>query len=120
VRMDDGILTGHASKDIGSLHVDWNVGLDLWRLDATRVSQGFTALAFSTSLQPPFSIAIEGYAFSDAGPVAPRDAGVRIVVATTPRPWLVFDVGGDAGLFPSTRSFSAFVGMTVIPVVLWR
>jgi len=120
VRMDDGILTGHASKDLAWLHVDWNVGLDLWRLDASPVAQGFTALAFSTSLPPPFSIAVEGYAFTDAAPVAPRDGGVRVVLGTTPRPWLVFDVGGDAGLFPPTRSFSVFVGMTVIPIVLWR
>lgn len=120
VRMDDGFLTGHASKDIAWVHVDWNVGLDFWRVNAAPVAQGWTALALSTSLPPPFSVAIEGYAFSDAGPVARRDGGIRLVLGTTPRPWLVFDAGGDAGLFASTRSFSLFVGMTVIPVVLWR
>jgi hypothetical protein len=116
----DGFLTGDASKDIAWLHVDWNVGLNVWRLDGPPLAQGFTALAFSTSLPPPFSIAVEGYVFSDAAPIAPRDAGLRAALGMTPRPWLVFDVGGDQGFFPSTRSFSVFVGMTIIPVVWWR
>jgi hypothetical protein len=38
----------------------------------------------------------------------------------TARPWLVVDAGGDAGFFPSTRSVSVFLGMTIVPVVLWR
>jgi hypothetical protein len=32
----------------------------------------------------------------------------------------MFDVGGDAGWFPSTRAYSVFFGMTIVPVVLWR
>jgi hypothetical protein len=120
LRIDDGFLTGHASKDVASLHVDWNVGLIAWRLGATPLAQGFTALALSTSLPPPFSVVVEGYAFSDAAPVAPHDGGLRAALGMTPRPWLVFDVGGDLGFFPSTRSFSVFVGMTIIPVVWWR
>jgi hypothetical protein len=116
----DGFLAGHASKDVAWLHVDWNVGLNLWRVDGTPLPQGFTALALSTSLPPPFSIAVEGYAFSDAAPIAPHDGGVRAALGMTPRPWLVFDFGGDVGFFPETRSYSVFVGMTIIPVVWWR
>jgi hypothetical protein len=26
----------------------------------------------------------------------------------------------DLGFFPATRAYSAFVGLTVIPAVLWR
>jgi len=120
LRTYDGFLTGHASKDVGWLHVDWNVGLTVWRLGDAPLAQGFTALALSTSLPPPFSIALEGYAFSDAAPVAPKDGGLRAVLSMSPRSWLVFDVGGDIGFFPSTRSYSVFVGMTIIPVVWWR
>jgi hypothetical protein len=120
LRIYDGFLTGHASKDVAWLHIDWNVGLSLWRLDGPPLAQGFTALAFSTSLPPPFAIAVEGYAFSDAAPIAARDGGILVAVGMTPRPWLVFDFGGALGLFPSTRSYGAFVGMTIIPVVWWR
>jgi hypothetical protein len=84
-------FTGHASKDIGSLHADWNVGLDVWWGDvAGDVSpQPFTALALSASPFAPFGVALEGYFFGAAQPYAPRDGG-------------------------------GFVGMTVVPVLLWR
>ncbi len=120
LRIYDGFLTGHASKDVAWLHVDWNVGLNVWQLEGAPVAQGFTALALSASLPPPFSIAVEGYGFTDAAPIAPRDGGIRAALGTTARPWLVFDVGADAGFFPSTRAYSAFVGMTIIPVLWWR
>jgi hypothetical protein len=120
LRIYDGFLTGHASKDVAWLHVDWNVGVNVWRLEGAPVAQGFTALALSTSLPPPFSIALEGYGFTDAAPIAPRDGGLRAALGTTARSWLVFDLGGDVGFFPSTRAYSVFVGMTVIPVVWWR
>jgi hypothetical protein len=120
VRVYDGFVTGHASKDVGLLHVDWNVGLNVWRLDGTPLGQGFTALALSTSLPPPFAVALEGYVFSDAAPLAGHDGGVRAAVSMTPRPWLVLDVGGDVGFFPSARAYTTFVGMTIIPVVWWR
>ena len=34
--------------------------------------------------------------------------------------WLTFDVGGDVGFFPSTRAYSVFVGMSIIPAILWK
>jgi hypothetical protein len=114
----DAFFTGHASKDISILHVDWNVGVDAWRLDAP-VAQVFTALALSTMLSSTFGVALEGYYFSNTS-IVPRDGGVRLVFSTTVRPWMVVDVGDDVGFFPSTRAFSAFFGMTFIPGVLWR
>jgi len=79
----------------------------------------FTALALSTSPVPPFGFALEGYAFADARSYAARDGGVRGAVTLTPRPWLVFDFGGDVGWFPSTHAFSLFFGVTVIPAIVW-
>ncbi len=119
-RHDDAFFTGFASKDIGFLHADWNVGTLMWGLNATPDVQLFTALAISPILAPPFGLAVEGYYFSNAPPFAPRDGGGRAYVGLTPRSWLTFDVGGDVGFFPSTRSFSLFVGVTMIPVVFWR
>jgi len=115
-RDDDVFVTGYASKDIGFIHVDWNVGALFWHVDASTSTQVFTALALSPSLPAPFGAAVEGYWFSDASPVAPRDGGVRIAGNVSARSWLVFDLGGDVGFFPSTRAYSLFAGLTLIPV----
>ena len=52
--------------------------------------------------------------------MAPADAGILGAVAYAPKPWLVFDLGGDAGLDQRSRSFSLFAGMTAIVVDLWE
>jgi len=120
---DGAFLTGHASKDVGPLHADLNVGVDLWwagAAGADAAAQPFGALAFSATPLPPLGVALEGYAFTTADPYASRDGGVRLAFTLTPRPWLVFDFGGDLGWFPSTHGHSLFVGMTVLPVVFWR
>jgi hypothetical protein len=125
-RYDDAFFIAHASKDIGIIHVDWNVGVNVTRLDggsiAPPVAQEYTALALSTSLPSVFGVALEAYYFSNADPpsVAPRDGGLRGALSATVRPWMVLDVGGDVGWFPSTRAYSLFFGMTVVPVVFWR
>ncbi len=116
------LVTGHASKDFGPIHADFNAGVtSTTNPDTTPANQALVALALSTSIpKSPFGVAVETYYFSDAPPALPHDGGLRVVLTMTPRPWLVFDVGGDAGFFPSVRSFSAFLGMTVVPVVLFR
>ncbi len=116
-RHDDAQVVGHLGKDAGSIHVDWNLGLVAWHLDDAPVAQAFAAAAMSTSLPPPFGIALEGYVFSDAAPAAPRDGGLRFALTATPRPWLVLDFGGDTGFFPSTHAYAFFFGMTVVPFV---
>jgi len=62
----------------------------------------------------------EAYYFSNAAPVAPRDGGLLFAFTHSPRSWIVFDLGADIGWFPTTRAYSLFVGMSIIPVVLWR
>jgi hypothetical protein len=116
----DASFTGYVTKDIGPLHADLNVGANAWGLDASPRSQGFVALALSTSLPPPFGVMAEGYYFSDASPLAARDGGILFALSHSPRRWLVFDFGGDVGLFRETRAYSVFVGMSVVPAVLWR
>jgi hypothetical protein len=119
-RNEDAFFTGYASKDVGPIHVDLNAGANVYRLEAPR-TQALGAIALSGGIpETPFGLAVEAYAFSDASPVQQRDGGVRGCVLLTPRPWLVFDVGGDAGLVASTRAYSAFFGATIIPVVFWR
>jgi hypothetical protein len=117
----DTLATAYASKDFGPLHADLNVGaLTWWQVETRVVPQEWVALALSTSLPPPFGILAEGYYFTDASPFATRDGGFLFAVTHSPRPWLVFDAGGDVGMFPATRAFSAFLGMTIVPVRLWR
>ncbi len=113
-------VTGHASKDFGPIHLDVNLGASEYSIDTTAVSQGFGAIALSASLPAPFGAAVETYYFTDSPPTAPHDGGFRFVLTATPKPWLVFDAGGDVGFFPSVRSFSVFFGMTIVPVVFWR
>jgi hypothetical protein len=120
LRTYDAFFTGYITKDFGPIHADWNIGMNLWRLETSTRPQEFTALALSANLVAPFGIMAEGYVFSDATPVATRDGGFLFALSHSPRNWLVFDVGADIGFFPTTRSLSAFVGMTIIPVVLWR
>jgi hypothetical protein len=119
-RADDAFFTAYASKDVGLVHIDWNVGLDAWRVEQAPAAQAFTALALSATPVQPFGVAVEGYYFSDAAPLAPHDGGVRVALSVASRSWLVTDLGGDVGFFPSTRAYSFFFGMTVIPAVLWR
>jgi hypothetical protein len=108
-RHDDVFLTAFASKDVGSFHFDWNVGALFWGIEGQPAAQAFTALALSPTLPAPFGAALEGYCFSDASPLAPRDGGLRIAWTVTARSWLVFDAGADLGFFPSTRAFSFFL-----------
>ena len=118
----DALFTAYVTKDFGPLHADWNVGIGEWRLfdRASPLPQEFTALALSVPLGGPFGGMVEGYYFTDAAPVAPRDGGLLFAVSHTARPWLMFDVGGDVGFFPSSRLYSVFVGVSIVPAVLWR
>ncbi len=116
----DAFVTAHASKDFGPIHADLNAGVLEFGIDTTPASQGLASLALSASLPPPFGIALETYYYSDSAPIAPHDGGVRFAINATPKPWLVFDFGGDVGFFPSTRAFSVFFGMSIVPYVFWR
>ena len=119
VRTYDALFTAYATKDFGWLHADLNVGLNLWRLEGPIAVQPWTALALSVGLPANFGTFLEGYAFADASPISPKDAGVLTGVTYSPKPWLVFDLGVDVGLIHSTRLVSAFVGMTVVPLRFW-
>jgi hypothetical protein len=116
----DTFITLHLSKDIGLFHVDANAGAIEVGLESSTASQGFGSLVLSAAVTPLLGLALESYVYSDGGPNAPHDGGVRFVATLSPRPWLVFDAGGDVGFYPSVRAFSAFAGMTIIPAVLWR
>lgn len=119
LRTYDALFTAYVTKDFGPVHADLNGGLNFWRLDDPK-PQEWSALAVSMNFVTPFGGMVEGYVFTDARPVATKDGGFLFALSLTPKPWLVFDVGGDIGFYPSARSYSAFIGMTMIPVVFWQ
>jgi hypothetical protein len=119
-RTYDAFFAAYVTKDIGYVHADFNAVLNVWRFDARPLEQGLVALALTANVPPPFGVMGEAYCESDASPVASRDGGFLFAFTHSPRPWLIFDMGGDVGWFPSTRSYSVFIGMSFIPAVLWR
>jgi hypothetical protein len=120
LRTYDAFFTAYVTKDLGPVHADFNAAWNLWRVEASPASQGLVALALTANTPPPFGVMGEAYYSTNAAPVAPRDGGLLFAFTHSPRSWLVFDMGADVGWFPSTRAFSVFVGMAIIPVVLWR
>jgi hypothetical protein len=120
VRTYDALFTMYVSKDFGWLHEDFNVGLNLWRLESPVKVQPWAALSLSVGLPAGFGTMLEGYVFADASPISPKDAGMLTGVTYSPKPWLVFDLGVDIGLIHSTRVLSVFTGVTVVPVRVWE
>jgi len=119
-RLVDAAFIAYASKDLGPLHIDLNQDITVLDLGNSRTLQEYTSLALSHSLPGGFGVALEGYYISPAALLASRDGGVRAALSCSLRSFLVVDLGGDAGFFPSTRAFSLFAGLTIIPAVLWR
>jgi hypothetical protein len=119
-RTVDAFFTAYVTKDVGYVHADFNAVLNVWRLDAAPRKQGLVALALTANVPPPFGVMGEAYYQSSADPLASRDGGFLFAFTHSPRPWLIFDMGGDVGFFPSYRSYSTFIGMSFIPAVLWR
>lgn len=115
----NAFLILYLSKDFAWLHADMNAGIFVLQLGTGAVLQGFSSLALSVSLPHSFGLMLEGYGFTDAQPVAARDAGVLTAVSLSAKPWLTLDVGVDASLIQSARRFSVFTGMTVVPAHLW-
>jgi hypothetical protein len=116
---DDAFFIVYVTKDFGPLHADLNLGVNDFGIDSTPRAQEWVALALSVPLPSPFGAMIEGYYFTDAAPFAGRDGGCLFALSASPRPWLIFDFGGDVGYFPASRDYSSFVGMTIVPAKLW-
>jgi hypothetical protein len=115
----DAFFIAYVTKDFGPIHADLNLGANAWGIDSSPRAQEWVALALSAPLPKPFGVMVENYYYTDAAPFAGRDGGCLFAISVSPRPWLVFDFGGDIGYFPSSRAYSSFVGMTIVPVRLW-
>jgi len=119
LRTYDLFLVAYATKDIRWLHADLNLGANLWRLEKPVSTQAWAALALSVQLPHGLGLMLEGYSLSNAAPISPSDAGLLTGLSFAPSNWVVLDIGVDVSLVPSTRSASAFIGFSIIPLDLW-
>jgi len=111
--------TAYLSKDLGRFHLDFNAGVILWHLEGATVAQPWAAFAVSRALPRHFGLVAEVYYFAAARPFAADDGGLRVAASYSPRGWIVLDLGGDIGWFPSQRAVTVFAGFSVVPVALW-
>jgi hypothetical protein len=117
----DASFWGYASKDLGPLHLDLNGGLNVWQFDIPQRSfQPFVSIATTLSLPLGLGAMLEGYWFGYGGPIALTDAGILLAGSYSPSPSVLFDAGVDVSLFPATREYTVFAGVTFIPARLWE
>ncbi len=116
----DASFWAYATKDLCGVHFDLNGGVNVWQFDLpARSVQGFGTLAAGVPLPFHLGVMVETYGFTDAGRIAPKDAGLLMGLSYSPSPSVMFDVGEDVSVFPSTRRLTLFLGVTFIPVRLW-
>jgi hypothetical protein len=102
------------SKDLGRFHGDLNLALKVF--DVTHpLAQGLVATSWSTNLWGPFSVFTEVYSTLGGDPSLARDGGWLSGINIAPLDNVMFDVGGDVGFYPGTRTFSVFAGVTFVP-----
>jgi hypothetical protein len=118
LRAYDLFAVGHASKDYGALHVDGNVGLQVWRLEGPTATQGFAAVAASYALSGQLGVTVEPHYFTRAAPLAPRDLGAIAALTYTVRPNVVIDVAA-AVVVDEQPSVAGLVGVSLAPLRAW-
>jgi hypothetical protein len=119
VRAYNLAIVGHASKDYGHVHVDANVGINVFELEGPRAYQPWVALAATYAATSKLAFALEPHYFADAAPLASRDTGAIAAVGFTARSWLVIDGAVDV-VASEPRSVTAIAGVSIAPVRLWR
>jgi hypothetical protein len=115
----DALFALLVSQEVRGFHADLNLGLNLVAVDAQAQKQGWAALSVSHDLPFDLTGMAESWYSTAAGAAIGRDGGVLAAVSWSPRPWLCFDVGGDAAVFGGDRSFSVFVGVSTVLGNLW-
>jgi hypothetical protein len=117
----DLFFAAYATKDIGTVRVDVNAWLNMWRLgEGGGTPQGLFSTAVTKSLPANFAAEIGAFYQTGADPSDPRDAGLQGAFTYSPVSWLIVDAGADWGFFPSERKYSIFGGVALVPAVLWR
>jgi len=115
----DAQLVAYASKDLGPIHADLNLALNVLDLQGAGIRQPWVALSVSTELAHRYIPMVEGYAFGSGGDLAASDHGLLVALGLAFTRQVVMDVGGDWGMIGQDRRFSLFVGLTVLTPRLW-
>jgi hypothetical protein len=105
----------YISKDVGLLHADVNLVLNVFDLTGAPIPQGLASLALSFALPKGFGLFTEVYSAFGNADRAPLDGGSLNGISFSPIDEVVFDVGGDIGFYPGTRAFTLFAGVTFVP-----
>lgn len=105
----------YVSKDLSFVHADFNLMLSVYDLAGTPTPQGLSTLAVAFDLTHGFGFFTELYSTFGNGQAVPLDGGSLNGFSYAPIDELVFDIGGDIGLYQSTRAFSVFAGVTFVP-----
>jgi hypothetical protein len=116
----DGLFALLGSQDLLGFHADLNLGLNVLGLGQPgKAAQGWAALSVSHELPLDLTGMVEGWHSTAGGDYTGKDTGFLFALGWSPTSWICVDVGGDVALFGSDRRFSAFVGVTFVPVDLW-
>jgi hypothetical protein len=105
----------YLSKDIAFVHADFNLMVNVSDLGGTPIPQGLSTLAVAFDLTHGFGFFTELYSTWGNAQAIPLDGGSLNGFSYAPIDELVFDIGGDVGLYQSTRSFTVFAGVTFVP-----
>lgn len=105
----------YVSKDLAFVHADFNLMLNVSDLTGTPTPQGLATLAIAFDLTHGFGVFTELYSAFGNAQAIPLDGGSLNGISYAPIDELVFDLGGDIGLYPGTRAFSVFAGVTFVP-----
>lgn len=111
----DGYFWAYASKDLGSVHADFNVGLDVLSIDHHPAVQELVALSLSRDLAYGVGAMLEGYTYEGGGDYAEHDAGILTGLSYALTPRIMFDAGADIALYRDARHLTLFGGLTFAP-----
>ena len=120
LKATDVLVTGYLTYILpASVEADMNLGANVFHIEGPAQVQPWAALALSRDLPLGFTAMVEGYQFARSLPYTQRDAGLLAALSWTTTDWLVIDAGGDVGLFPQSRRFSIFCGVSLASRKLW-
>jgi hypothetical protein len=116
--LTDALVTAQASKDLGRLHLDADVGVIALSLEENPKIQPWAAVAATYAVTHQVGIVVEPHAFASASPIAPQDYGAIAAVEVAVKSWLIVDGAIDVTL-STPQAIAALVGVSIAPVRLW-
>jgi hypothetical protein len=114
-RTTDGYFWAYASKDLLTIHADFNVGVNVLSMTDKPATQVLAALSLSRDIGHGVGAMLEGYAFEGGAPYGTHDAGILTGLTYSITPRMMLDAGVDIALYRDVRNLTLFGGVTFIP-----